>query len=127
MSKSKNNIYRPFEYLFYRIECLYDYIGVGGFYDHVALAVSLFQMGNLVFIYSLVKNLLKVELGFYLGAAIWILLIIFNIIYFKESKIKMIFNRYKNEDRSRKIFLGFVVLGYVILSIILFIISQRGI
>jgi hypothetical protein len=127
MSKSKINIYKPFEYLFYRIECFYDYIGVSGYYGHVSLAVTLFQVGNLVFIYSVIKNPLRLELGFYFGIAIYISLFLFNAIYFKEKKVNVIFDRYRLEERKRKIQLGIVVVVYIIVSIILFVFSQRGV
>ena len=117
--KIKMNLYKPFEILFYTIETIWDWTGVGGFYKQVSLVIATFQWLNILTAISLINR--KIEF-IYLGA-IYVGLFIFNWIYFKDKRVSKILQKYSTYTRPLKIFFAIVSLLYFIVSFVLFFLT----
>jgi len=118
-------IYKPFETLFCCIEKLYDYTGVGGLHQAVSGLVSTLQLLNIITIISLMMKLFDFKFGFLYIIFVYLALVVFNWIYFKDSKINEILKNYGNYKTKKKIFLSIISATYIILSFVLVIITFR--
>ena len=108
-------LYKPFEILFCTIETIWDWTGVGGFYQNVSGLIATIQWFNILTVISLINNEIKF---IYLGA-IYLSLVIFNWIYFKDRRINEILLNYKNYTRRSRIIFAIVSLIYFIISFVL--------
>lgn len=53
------NLYKPFEILFYTIETIWDWFGIGGVYSQVSLLIATFQILNVLTAINLINYSIK--------------------------------------------------------------------
>ncbi len=116
-------LYRPFERLFCSIETFFTSIGVGGNYLRVSAAIASCQFINVLTILFLFTNNNNPKFIIYTSAIISAILFVFNWIYFKDSKVIEILDKYTNLDRNKRKAIGISSVIYILLSYILPIIS----
>lgn len=111
----------PYYYLFYRIYSLF--IKRGGNCDSAVDAIVLLSGMNFTFLYIKIFNISKYNskpiyiTGIVIFIVLWFVMNYF-IFQYKERYIQII-NVYKNESAANKRFGTFLVITYIILSIIL--------
>lgn len=108
-------LYKPFEILFCTIETIWDWTGVGGYYQSVSGLIATFQWINFLVVISLINK----EIRFLYLGAIYVGFIIFNWVYFKDSRINEILMEYKNHSRQSKVNFAIISLIYFIVSFVL--------
>ncbi len=105
--------------MFYRVERIYK--NWDEIYPEISASgvVSLCQLLNIMFILPLIMD---IKVNNWLVIIITIFLIIFNGCYtFSSEKRKMFVDRWNNERASKRRLRGFLIIAYIIVSIVLFI------
>ena len=109
--------------MFSSIESLWDSTGVGGHYQSVSGLIATIQWFNIIALLTMLSKLLDFKIGIILLFTPYVILIVFNWIYFKEAKIKMVLIKYDKYSQAKKIFIGIATLIYIIISFVAMIIS----
>ena len=108
------NLYKPFEYVFYRIESFYNLIGVGGSYNQVSGLIATMQWLNIMFIGSIIGDIIGYEFEFLYYVPVYLGLFVFNLIHYKEKKVRVILDKY--EGMGKNSWLGLAVILYILIS-----------
>jgi hypothetical protein len=106
-------LYKPFEYLFYRIESFYEYTGVGGHHSQVSGLIAAMQWIYIMVLGSLITDIFGLKFRYLYCIIILMTLAIFNMIYFKDEKIREIFRNYNNISKGKHRIFGILVLIYI--------------
>lgn len=118
-------VYKPFDSLFCSIETLYSLTGIGGFYQSVSGLIATLQLFNVITIMSLFTYITNFKIRFLYFIIAYVILIAFNWIYFKDSRIEILLIEHKNRTRRMKSMIGIISILYIISSFVFMIISYN--
>lgn len=111
---------RIFQYIFYRIYCFYK--NWGETFPEIA-ATGLMSCCLMLNVLSILPIIINISLNNWLVVIVWFSLQIFTANYFSKKKRTELDLRWKNEIISKKRVRGFMIIGYMIGTIVFYIYS----